>query len=105
MGAPTLDYTPDSIARELTLRKLLQMGCSGLPRTDVVDCFHPSSKTISELIQVVAPDIDVKWPAPVNLRRRLMSKVAGYGPHDHASTRCHLRRLKASEAAAAGCPS
>jgi len=80
--APTLqDFTE---LQEKAHRIILQKFARDLPRMYMKDWF----KT------------DVKWPKPT--RRRLMSDAAGYGPHDHASTRRHIRRFLASEAAASG---
>merc|ERR1712034_124873 len=87
-GPKLLDF---NLLQELTLRKiLLAGGCKPLPRIDMEDFFK---KSATDKLKAHAR-VEVN-----GLRRRLMSKVAGYRPHDHASPRRHIHRLMASEAA------
>merc|ERR1711964_279365 len=89
--APTLKYVPN-VPYELALRKILQMDTPEIPRSDMMGWVF--------MDQTVLP-----WGWGTKLggnRRRLMSDAAGYGPHDHASTQRHIRRLLASEAVASG---
>jgi len=104
-----LIYPTDKTEAELTLRKILLMGCSGLPSSEVKGCFDDRhDDSTQNLIKLLADaDITVKWPSwdnqIDNRRRRLTSKVAGYGPHDNTAAQRRIRRLLASEAAGYAC--
>jgi len=94
-GAPTL-RSLSFVSQQLALRNMLKKEASDLhsmQREDWIESGIPPGE-LDELLAWLKLNPD--------RRRRLATEAVGYGPHDHASTRCHIHRLLASEAAAAG---
>merc|ERR1711964_92674 len=101
--------THSDVLQELTLRALLRAHAGELPRKEI----DPGYIAIGSTPELkAAADTLAK-----SSRRRLTSDTVGYGSpladgsgprrkvwsHDHASTRRHIRRLMASEAAGHAC--
>merc|ERR1711964_347809 len=98
MGAPTL-RSLSFVSQHLALRNMLKMEASDLhsmQREDWIESGIPPGE-LDELLAWLKLNPD--------RRRRLATEATGYGPHDHASTRCHIHRLLASEALCSQRPS